>query len=61
MTQGYKDPGPEDLQHEAAEIDKEWLVVDARTSRSVASPQIAGLLRGKHKPTFSPISTWATT
>lgn len=40
---------------EAAKADREWVVVDAagQTLGRLAS-QIAQILRGKHKPTFSP-------
>lgn len=38
-----------------AEIDKEWLVVDATdVPLGRLATQIATLLRGKHKPTFTP-------
>lgn len=40
---------------EAAKASREWFVVDA-TGQTLGrlSTQIAGILRGKHKPTFSP-------
>lgn len=38
-----------------AEVEREWLVIDA-TGKTLGrlSSQIAHILRGKHKPTFSP-------
>ena len=39
----------------ASEIKKEWLIVDA-TDQTVGrlASQVAAILRGKHKPTFTP-------
>lgn len=39
----------------ASEIQKEWLIVDA-TDKTVGrlASQVAAILRGKHKPTFTP-------
>ena len=39
----------------ASEIQKEWLIIDA-TDKTVGrlASQVAAILRGKHKPTFTP-------
>jgi len=46
----------------AAEINPQWVVIDAAglTLGRITS-QIAALLLGKNKPTFTPASPWATT
>ena len=54
MTQNYRMLDVKTYSMKAAEIDKEWLVVDATDiPLGRLATQIAGLLRGKHKPTFS--------
>ena len=44
------------------EVERKWFLVDAsdRVLGRLAT-QVATVLRGKHKPQFSPTSTWATT
>jgi large subunit ribosomal protein L13 len=44
----------------ASEIEKKWYIVDAEDKvLGRLATEVARVLRGKHKPSFSPILIWA--